>query len=110
MSTYFSRLLQTVEGDRPFDPRQVAADAKTVEALSHLPWEGFAHGTERGDTRAKEDIWLEEERFKKRQKELQGQAADLSRAAESGHLARLNAEFLLTREICNGCHQDFRHR
>lgn len=110
MSTYFSRLLQTVEGDRPFDPRQVVADARIVEALSLLPWEGFAPGTERGDTRAKEDIWLEEERFKKLQKELQGKTVDLSRAAESGNLPRLKAEFLQTREVCNACHEEFRRK
>lgn len=46
MSTYFSRLLQTVEGDRPFDPVLVAKDARLVEELSRLPWEGFAPGTE----------------------------------------------------------------
>ena len=110
MSTYFSRLLQTVEGDRPFDARQVAADAKIVEALSHLPWEGFAPGTERGDTKAKEEIWLDDEQFKKLQKELQGKTADLSRAAESGSLSSLKAEFSLTREVCNACHKEFRHK
>lgn len=31
MSTYFSRLLQTVEGDRPFDPVLVAKDARLVD-------------------------------------------------------------------------------
>ncbi len=28
MGTYFSRLLQTVEGDRPFDAKQVKSDAR----------------------------------------------------------------------------------
>jgi cytochrome c556 len=61
MSTYFSRLLQTAEGDRPFDAR-LLQPMRTIELLSHLPWEGFAPGTK--EHRAKEDIWLEEERFK----------------------------------------------
>ena len=37
MSTYFSRLLQSVEGDRPFNPSLVISDARTVETLSRLP-------------------------------------------------------------------------
>ena len=65
MSTYFSRLFQTVEGDRPFDPVMVAKDARLVEELSRLPREGFAPGTEHGDTKAKEEIWLDEEHFKR---------------------------------------------
>ena len=50
MSTYWSRILQTVDGDRPYDANAVIADAKKVEYLSRLPWEGFVAGSERGDT------------------------------------------------------------
>lgn len=108
MSTYFSRLLQTVEGNRPFDPKQVMADAQIVEQLSRLPWEGFAPGSERGDTRAKEDIWLEEDRFKQLSQDMQARTAELSLAASTGDLAKLKSAFAKTREACNTCHKDFR--
>jgi len=52
MSTYFSRLLQSVEGDRPFNPSLVISDARTVETLSRLPWEGFVPGSELAGQRA----------------------------------------------------------
>ena len=110
MSTYFSRLLQTVEGDRPFDPVLVAKDARLVEDLSRLPWEGFAPGTERGDTRAKEDIWLDEEHFKRLAVELQARTADLSKVAGSGDLARLKVSFEQARDVCNACHKEFRRK
>jgi hypothetical protein len=58
MSTYFSRLLQTVEGDRPFNPSLIISDARNVETLSWLPWEGFVPGSERGDTKAMSNICL----------------------------------------------------
>ena len=108
MSTYFSRLLQTVEGDRPFDPTLVAADARTVEMLSRLPWGGFAPGTERGETRAKEDIWLEEDRFKQLAQDLQRQTTELSRVAAGGDLSQLKIAFHKTRDICATCHKAFR--
>lgn len=108
MSTYFSRLLQTVEGDRPFDPGQVMSDAQIVEQLSRLPWEGFAPGSERGDTRAKEDIWLEEDRFKQLSQDMQARTAELSQAASTGDLAKLKSAFAKTRETCNTCHKEFR--
>jgi cytochrome c556 len=108
MSTYFSRLLQTAEGDRPFDAKAVAADAKTIELLSHLPWEGFAPGTERGDTRAKEDIWFEEERFKKMAVDLELKTAQLAKVAEAGDVKKFKQVFEQTRDACTVCHKAFR--
>jgi len=110
MSTYFSRLLQTVEGDRPFDARQVGVDARTVEFLSHLPWEGFVPGSERGDTRAKEDIWFEEDRFRKMATDLELKTRNLTLAAETGDLKKLKPAFEQTRDVCNACHKDFRKK
>jgi cytochrome c556 len=110
MSTYFSRLLQTVEGDRPFDGKQVMADAKNVELLSRLPWEGFVPGSERGETKAKEDIWFEEERFKKLSSDLEGKTSNLSKATESGDLKKIKLAFEQTRDTCNACHKEFRKK
>jgi cytochrome c556 len=110
MSTYFSRLLQTVEGDRPYNAKAVAADAKTVEMLSQLPWEGFAPGSEKGDTKAKEDIWLEEDKFKLLAKKFQEQATNLSKVGQTGDLAALKVAFEKTRDTCNACHKEFRHK
>ena len=110
MSTYFSRLLQTVEGDRPFDGKQVMADAKNVELLSRLPWEGFVPGSERGETKAKEDIWFEEERFKKLSTDLELKTTALARAAETGDLKKIKLAFEQTRDVCNLCHKEFRKK
>lgn len=110
MSTYFSRLLQTVEGDRPFDARQVAVDARTVEFLSHLPWEGFVPGSERGDTRARDDIWFEEDRFKTMAADLELKTRNLTLAAETGDPKKLKLAFEQTRDVCNACHKDFRKK
>ncbi len=110
MSTYFSRLLQTVEGDRPFDANLVRADARLVATLSRLPWEGFAPGSERGDTKAKEEIWFEEERFKKLIADLETNTSSLASAAETGDLPKLKAAFEKTRDTCNTCHKEFRKK
>ncbi len=108
MSTYFGRLLQTVEGHRPYDPKLVAEDARMVELLSRLPWEGFAPGTERGQTRAKEDIWFEEERFSALARELERETAALSGVAATGRLELLRPAFERTRAVCTRCHKAFR--
>jgi len=108
MATYVNRMVQTVDGHRPFDAKQMAQDAKTVELLSKLPWEGFVEGSERGDTRAKDDIWFEDDKFKRYANDLQVKTAAVTTAAESGDLKRFKAAVGQMRDACNTCHKAFR--
>lgn len=108
MSTYVNRLVQTVEGGRPFDAARSLEDARSVEVISRLPWEGFVPGSERGETRARDDIWFEEDRFKRLATELQSRTGALARAAESGSLQRLTVAVEDMRDTCNRCHKAFR--
>ena len=108
MATYVNRMVQTVDGHRPFDAKLMAQDARTVELVSKLPWEGFVEGSERGDTRAKDDIWFEEDQFKRYANELQAKTAMVTFAAESGDLKRFKAAVGQMRDACNTCHKAFR--
>ena len=63
INTYFSRIYAAVENERPYIKDEITEAAQLVETLSALPWLGFAPGSEYGATRAKDDIWLDEERF-----------------------------------------------
>jgi cytochrome c556 len=108
MATYVNRMVQTVDGHRPFDAKQMVQDAKTVELLSKLPWEGFVEGSERGDTRAKDDIWFEEEKFKRYAQDLQAKSAGVTVAAESGDLNKFKVAVSQMRDACNTCHKAFR--
>ena len=60
------------------------------------------------DTKAKEDIWFEEERFKKLGLELEGKTTLLAKAAETGDLKRIKAAFESARDTCSACHKAFR--
>ncbi len=108
MATYVNRMVQTVDGHRPFDAKQMAQDAKAVELLSKLPWEGFVEGSERGDTRAKDDIWFEDEKFKRYAHDLQAKSVGVTTAAESGDLKRFKVAVGHMRDACNTCHKAFR--
>ena len=110
MGTYFGRIKQVTEGARPFNAAQVKTDAQRVDMLRHLPWEGFIAGTDQGNTKAKEDIWLEEERFKKLATELSTKTAALSKAAESGDLKQIKTAFDQTAEACSTCHKAFKKK
>lgn len=108
MATYVNRLVQTADGQRPFDARLTTADARAVALLSQLPWEGFIEGSERGDTRAREDIWLDEDKFKVYAADLQGQSSKLVTVAEAGDLKRFKATLVEMRNTCSACHKAYR--
>jgi cytochrome c556 len=110
MSAYWSRILQTVEGDRPYDANAVIVDAKRVEYLSRLPWEGFVAGSERGDTKAKEDIWLDEDQFRKMTKDLEAKTTNLAKVAELKDPKKLKVAFEQARDSCSACHKEFRKK
>jgi cytochrome c556 len=108
MGTYVNRLVQTADGGRPYDAAKTLADATVVEFLSRLPWEGFVDGSDRGDTRALTDIWLEEERFRKMALDLETRSSALKVAAETGDLKKIKQALGPMRDACNACHKAFR--
>jgi cytochrome c556 len=116
MNTYFVRLYQITEGERAYRREEAIEYARLVETLSRLPWAGFTpgseHGTGRGNdrviTKAKPEIWLEEERFRQLAERMQNETSRLHAAAQSGDARALKAAFGKARESCQACHQVFR--
>lgn len=57
MAAHFGRLGAMANGRVPYDPKAAAENADVVATLSKLPWAAFGEGTDKGDTRAKPEIW-----------------------------------------------------
>lgn len=111
MSTYFGRVTAMIKGDRPFDRAEFVHDVELVQYLAKLPWEGFAPGSEVGETqqtRAEPDIWLEEERFAGYQKRLHENLQRFLRVAQDGDMPAIAQAFDDTRSACGACHKVFR--
>lgn len=108
MATYVNRLVQTTQGQRPFNSKQALADAQTMELLAALPWEGFVDGSSIGITKAKPDIWLEREEFDQLALKLQSAVKEVRAQAQSGDLARLTKSVGAMRDVCAKCHKQFR--
>jgi cytochrome c556 len=108
MNTYFTRIYQATHGERPYVAEEVLDNARRAEHLSKLPWEGFGAGTDRGDTRAKVDIWFEPERFRQYAENMQAEMTRLREAAQGGEPGATKAAFVKARETCQTCHKAFR--
>jgi cytochrome c556 len=110
MSQHFGRIGAMANGRAPYDPKAAIANAEIVEAMSKLPWPGFAPGTEKLSKKAKAEIWSEPAKFKEHNEKLQAETPKLLAAAKTENLDNLKKAFGDTAQTCKACHDNFREK
>lgn len=108
MATHFGALGAMANGRAPYDAAAAARHADVLAVVHTLPWAGFAAGTDKGDTRAKPEIWTEAAKFKEGQDRLHADMTKLVAAAKTGSLDNLKAAFGPNSGSCKACHDAFR--
>jgi cytochrome c556 len=108
MAAHFGRLGAMANGRVPYDAKAAADNADTVSALAKLPWAAFGEGTDKGETRAKPEIWKESAKFKEASDKMQAEIVKLNVAAKAGNLDALKAAFGPAGASCKACHDNFR--
>lgn len=108
MAAHFSRLGAMANGRVPYDAMAAASNADVVAAMSKLPWAAFGEGTDKGDTRAKPEIWKEPAKYKEAADKMQAEIVKLNTAAQAGNIDALKAAFGPAAATCKACHDNFR--
>ena len=108
MAAHFGRVAGMANGRIPFDAKAAADNAATAEAMSKLPWAAFGEGTDKGDTRAKPEIWSDNAKFKEASEKMQGEMVKLSAAARTGNIDAIKTAAGAVGGACKGCHDAFR--
>ena len=108
MGTQFSQIGGMVQGKVPYNAKIAADSAAAVEVIAKLPWVAFGEGTDKGDTKAKPEIWSEGAKFKEAQDKLIAETAKLAAASKTGKLEDLKVAFAATGGACKNCHDSFR--
>jgi cytochrome c556 len=108
MSTHFGRVAAMANGRMPFDAGAAASNAAMAESMSKLPWAAFGDGTDKGDTRAKPEIWSDKAKFMAASEKMQGEMTKLAAVAKGGNLDAIKAQVGATGGACKACHDDFR--
>lgn len=108
MGAHFGRLGAMANGRAPYDAKAAAENADIVAAISQLPWAGFVEGSDKGDTRAKAEIWKDAAKFKEASDKMQAEVLKLNTAAKVGNVESLKAAFGPTAATCKACHDNFR--
>jgi cytochrome c556 len=107
MATHFGRVAAMANGRVPFDAKVAADNAAVAESMSKLPWAAFVEGSDKGDTRAKSEIWSDAAKFKDANEKLQGEMTKLAAAAKTGNLDSIKAAVGATGGSCKACHDAF---
>ena len=108
MAAHFGRLGAMANGRLPYDAKAAAENAELVSALAKMPWTAFGEGTDKGDTRAKPEIWKESAKFKEAADKMVAEVGKLNTAAKAGNLDALKAAFGPAAASCKACHDNFR--
>lgn len=105
---YAGPLLAMARGAVQLDPRIVQRNADYLVVLSQMPWDDFQQTTVGNpNTRAKEDLYKDAEKFKRLADTLQSDAQKLQAAARSGDAGAIRSAALAVGRTCNSCHESF---
>jgi cytochrome c556 len=108
MAAHFGRLGAMANGRTPYDAKAAADNADVVATLSKLPWAAFGEGTDKGDTRAKPEVWKEAAKYKEAADKMQAEIVKLNTAAKAGNIDALKVAFGPAAASCKACHDNFR--
>lgn len=110
MGQHFGRIGAMANGRVPFDAKVAAENADVVAAMAKLPWAGFSPGTDKGNTKAKPEIWAEQAKFKDLSDKLVAETTKLSAAAKTGNIDTLKTAFGSAAASCKACHDAYRNQ
>ena len=108
MASHFSRIGAMVNGRAPFDAKAAAENAEVAALMARLPYTAFVEGTDKGETKAKPEVWSEGDKFKAGAAKMQEEMAKLNAAAKTGNLETIKAAFGPVGQSCKSCHDNFR--
>ncbi len=99
-------------GKVPYNADTVAFNASMLDALSRMPWDGFAESTKgvTVKTAALPAIWSEPAKFKEAQDNFQKAVQALVAVSRGGDEAAQKSAIGAVGKACGACHQDFREK
>ena len=108
MAQNFGRVAAMANGRVPFDAKVAADSAAVADYMARLPWAAFGEGTDKGDTKAKPEIWKEQAKFNEGADKMQADMSKLAAAAKTGNLDTIKAAVGAAGGNCKTCHDAFR--
>jgi cytochrome c556 len=103
----FGNIGAMVNGRKPYNKAEAEKNAMTASTVAWQPYEFFGAGTDKGETRAKPNVWTDMAKFKAGGEKMQAEFAKLVTAAKADEAA-LKAQFAEVGKSCKACHDEYR--
>ena len=110
LGNHFGKLGAMAQGKVPFDAKQMVENEVVVEMVSKLAWTAFVDGSDKGDTKARPEIWKDPSKFKEAQEKFINESLKLNVAAKSGKLEDLKTAMAAVGGTCKSCHDNFKDK
>lgn len=107
---YFGPLAGMAQGKIPYDASVVARNAAYLDALSKMPWDGFAASTKDLKSGALPAVFTETAKFKEAQNRFESEVTKLASVSKGGDEATVKAQIQAVGKTCGGCHESFREK
>jgi cytochrome c556 len=106
---HFRPMNAMVKGDMPFDQAAFTRNAQLVAAMATVAPDAFPAGTDKGDTRARPEIWSDPAGFRKVMESFQAETAKLEQVARGAtSVDQVRAQFGAAARSCSACHDNYR--
>jgi cytochrome c556 len=96
------------EGKRPYVKEEAIRYADLLAQLATMPKGFFGEGSDKGETRAKPEVWTNRADFDAKMDKMVSEAARLPQTARSGDAAALKKVVHDVDAACGACHDDYR--
>jgi cytochrome c556 len=109
---YFGPLAGMAQGKVPYNADTVAFNAAMLDALSRMPWDGFAPASKDATVKnaALPAVWSDAGKFKEATDNFQSAVQALVRVSRGGDEGAQKAAIGALGKTCGGCHQNFREK
>jgi cytochrome c556 len=107
---YFGPMAGMAQGKVPYNADTVAFNTAMLDALSRMPWDGFAESTKGVKSAALPAVWSEPAKVKEAIDNFQKAVQALVAVSRGGNEAAQKAAIGAVGKTCGGCHQNFREK
>jgi cytochrome c556 len=107
-SQTFGRVFGMANGRVPFDAKVMSDNIDLVATLNKLQFSAFVDGTDKGNTKAKPEIWAQKDKWNANVAKSQEDVAKLVAAGKTGNIDQIKAAAGAVGQSCKGCHDEFR--
>jgi cytochrome c556 len=105
---HMARVFAMIKGDVPFDAKVATENIEIISMLNRLQFAAFIDGSDKGNTKAKAEIWTERDKFQAAVSRSQDDVAKLVVAGKTGNFDQIKAAAGAVGQSCKACHDTYK--